>query len=78
MERMLTTIDNPFNPFEDFDSWKAFDEQQGYYTCELLARVTFSSGELSEADQENAIDRGVLAVLANDSSSLYTVVTREL
>ena len=23
---MLSTIDNPFNPFVDFDSWKNFDD----------------------------------------------------
>jgi len=38
-EAMLTTIDNPFNPFTQFDEWKDFDETQGYYTCPYLARI---------------------------------------
>lgn len=57
---MLTTVDNPFNPFTQFDEWYAFDESMGYHTCSYLARITKSSYELSEADdilaQELAID----------------------
>ena len=29
-ECMLTTIDNPFDPFEQFDEWLMFDKQKGY------------------------------------------------
>lgn len=36
---MLSTIDNPYDPFTQFDEWYAYDHQQGYYTCEYLARV---------------------------------------
>jgi hypothetical protein len=36
---MLTTEDNPYNPFTQYDEWLAFDRQQGYYTNEYLARV---------------------------------------
>lgn len=25
---LLTTIDNPFNPFTDWDSWYNFDQQK--------------------------------------------------
>ena len=31
-EYMLTTIDNPFNPFTNFDDWYAFDTSKGYNT----------------------------------------------
>jgi hypothetical protein len=46
-QSMLTTIDNPFNPFTQFDEWNAFDTQQGYYTCAYLARIAKVSDELS-------------------------------
>jgi len=52
---MLTTTDNPFNPFVEFDKWLSFDAQKGYNTCGLLARLTITSNELSETDQELAI-----------------------
>ena len=38
-ECMLTTFDNPFNPFEQFVQWRLFDIEKGYYTCEYLARI---------------------------------------
>ena len=57
---MLTTIDNPYDPFTQFDEWYAFDEQKGYHTCSLLARIANTSEELSETEiayaQEQAID----------------------
>ena len=35
---LLTTIDNPYNPFKDWDSWFAYDMQKGYRTCQILDR----------------------------------------
>ena len=45
---MLTTIDNPFDPFDQFDEWYAFDTQKGYYSCDYVARLAYTSPELSE------------------------------
>ena len=39
-ECALTTYDNPFDPFTQFDSWFAFDTEKGYYTCSRIARLT--------------------------------------
>lgn len=54
MSYMLTTIDNPFNPFDDFASWFRYDTAQGYNTCGYLARIILTSDSLSDADQEQA------------------------
>ena len=48
-ELMLSTSDNPYNPFTQFREWYAFDVANGYNTCSYLARVC----ELSE----NVCDR---------------------
>lgn len=57
---MLTTVDNPFNPFRDFDAWQRFDESKGYNTCSYLARIAKVSDELTDAEEayeiRNAID----------------------
>ena len=32
-EVMLSTSDNPFNPFDDFENWLAFDREKDYKSC---------------------------------------------
>lgn len=39
VDTMLTTYDNPFNPFDNYDEWLRWDSDQGYNTPELLAQV---------------------------------------
>ena len=62
---MLTTIDNPYNPFTQFDRWYVFDCQMGYDTCAILARISRNSDELSEADQEIAIEEAINEMLSS-------------
>jgi len=52
---MLSTIDNPFNPFTEWDQWRRFDEDKGYRTTEYLARIAITSDDLSDEDYEQAI-----------------------
>jgi len=55
----LTTVDNPFDPITQFEQWYAWDTRKGYHTLAYQARVTRSSHELSEADQDVAIDQAM-------------------
>lgn len=50
----LTTVDNPYDPITQFNEWYVWDSTHGYHTLSYLARVTRSSHELSEADQDLA------------------------
>ena len=62
-EYMLTTVDNPYNPFTQFDNWYAFDEQIGYHSCGLLARLAVTSDELTDEQNQMAIDEAVNDIL---------------
>ena len=70
---MLTTIDNPYDPFTQFDNWFAFDEQNGYCSCSLLARLALTSNELSDEDNQKAIDDAIDEII-NLFPQIYTVV----
>lgn len=75
---MLTTIDNPYNPFTQFDDWMQFDQDKGYNSCELLARHTYTSNELSDSDNEAAIEDGIDEVVNSDPFGRYMKLTFEL
>lgn len=74
---MLTTVDNPYNPFIQFDDWKAFDESKGYYTCEYLARIAKTSDELSDADNTDAVEEAINEIIFFDLLGIYQKVTKE-
>lgn len=44
----LTTYDNPYNPFTQWDDWYKWDADNGYFTPELLARFI--------GDDDDALD----------------------
>lgn len=73
---MLTTQDNPFNPFTEWDEWFAYDMKLGYHTCALLARVTATSDELSDADQDLTLQHAIDEVVQYNVSGMHRKVSR--
>ena len=71
---LLTTIDNPFNPFTDFDNWNDFDVAHGYHTCSYLARIAKTSIELSDEDNEEAINSAVLEAARLNITGKYKII----
>ncbi len=55
----VTTLDNPFNPFEDMENWKRWDEDHKYYTTELICRYLHDSDELPEDRYYEALEDAV-------------------
>ena len=41
----ITTVDNPFDPFSQWDRWFNFDEQKNYHTCARVANLAPTSNE---------------------------------
>lgn len=77
-ESMLTTIDNPYDPFTQYDEWFAFDTQKGYNTCSYLARIAKTSDELSEQDEALAIEQAIDEIVRLNVLGIYLKVTKEV
>jgi len=75
-EYMLTTVDNPFDPFTQWDEWYSFDTRHGYHTAGLLARIVITSDELSEADRAQAIQLGIEEIVRENVSGMHKKVAR--
>lgn len=68
---MITTTDNPFDPRENFLAWYHYDSQQGYNTPAYLARLVFTSYDLSDADQEEAIELAIDEIINENPEGNY-------
>lgn len=68
---MLTTVDNPYDPFTQFDDWNAFDMLKGYNTLGFLARVVRDSDELSEGQQSLAYEQAIDEIVDENVLGLY-------
>lgn len=54
-EFMITTPDNPYNYYTEFDQWLTWDQSNGHNTLELLDRVTITAPDLTQGLEEEAI-----------------------
>ena len=77
-EYCLTTVDNPYNPFdqEQFDDWFAFDTEHGYNCCSLLARISDTSNEMSEYENQVELNRAIDRILDLDLTGTYKKVSK--
>ena len=73
---MLTTIDNPFNPFDDFTSWFLFDVEKGYNSSAYLARIARTSDQLSDEENNFEIERAIDEIIKYDFMNIYKKVTK--
>lgn len=74
----ITTIDNPFDPFDDFDSWYRFDMDKGYNSCALLARLAFTSDAFTDKENDEEIERAIDEIIKYDVLNIYKKVKREI
>lgn len=77
IESMLTTVDNPYDPFEEYDEWYAYDFRHGHHTPALLARVAVVSDELSDEDIDLAIEQAIDEIVRENVSGVHRKVTKE-
>lgn len=58
-EYMISTFDNPFDPFKQFEAWWKYDMMMGHDTCGTLARMANTSPLFSDEVNEAYIDAAI-------------------
>ena len=74
---MLTTVDNPFDPFEQFIAWRLFDLEHGYNSCERLARFVHISDDMSDEEVNASIKQAIDNIIKHDFLNVYKVAERK-
>lgn len=68
---LITTVDNPYNPFTNFQEWFLFDSEKGYGTCDLIGRLVNTSYQLSDEENQEEIQNAYEQILKYDEVGLY-------
>ncbi len=74
---MLTTFDNPYSPFEQFNEWFMFDMDKGYCTCAYLDIIARTSDLMSEEENDREIERAIDEIIKYDFMNIYKKVLEE-
>ena len=75
-ECMLTTFDNPYDYFTQFDQWFLFDVEKGYNTCSLLGRIAKITDDMSQQEENQEVERACDEIIQYDFMNKYKKVRR--
>lgn len=75
-EYMLTTVDNPYDPFTQWDEWFAWDLNAGYHTSGLLARIARVPDDLTEGEEHLAIQQAIDEIVQENVLGVFRKVKR--
>ena len=73
---MLTTFDNPFDPFEQFDKWYLFDVEKGYNSCSKLGRIAKLSESMTQKEEDEEVERAIDEIIQYDFLNIFKKVKR--
>ena len=76
MAVMLSTIDNPHDPFDNFSSWYMYDVESGYNSCAYLARIAKTSEQFTDTENDEEIERAIDEIIQYDFRNIYVKVKR--
>lgn len=73
----ISTIDNPYDPFDNFEQWMLFDVQKGYNSCGLLARIATYSDAMTDEEVRKETERAINEIIRLDLTDNYIKVVKE-
>ena len=77
-QHRLTTIDNPYDPFDQFEEWFQYDVQHSYNCCGLVALLAETSDSMTEQEKDSILFEGMKQLIETDPLNQYTIVEREV
>lgn len=79
-EIALTTIDNPYSPFTEFDEWLNYDLEKGYNCCGYIDRVKQvfkkETSYLSNEEENRIIDDVIDYIVQTDPTGNFVKVEK--
>ena len=76
MAVMLSTVDNPYDPFDNFSSWYMYDVESGYNSCAYLARIAKTSEQFTDTENDEEIERAIDEIIQYDFRNIYVKVKK--
>ena len=71
---MLTTYDNPYDPFTQFQHWFLYDCEKGYNSSSYLARIAQVTDAMTDEEKEAEIERAIDEIIRLDFMGIYKKV----
>ena len=75
-ECRLTTFDNPYNPFDQFNQWFLFDVEKGYDSCSRVARISKITDDMTQKEMDEENERAIDEIIKYDFTNTYKKVTK--
>ena len=76
VECAITTMDNPYNPFEQFALWDLFDKEKGYYSNQKVARLVRFTEDMTEKEMLEEYERAIDQLISLDFTNTFIKVYR--
>lgn len=73
----LTTFDNPYNPFTQFNEWFLFDMLNGYNSCGYLANVSRADASMTEEQYNEENERAIDDIIMHDLTGMRRKVYQD-
>lgn len=71
---MITTVDNPYSPFTQFEEWNSFDISKGYNTMNYICRIAKTSPDFTEEETEREFDRAIMEIARLNLNGKYKLI----
>lgn len=76
-EYMLTTIDNPWNPFTHFDEWLQTDIAKGYNTLGYVARIAKTNSDMNDELYLTKVNEAIDEIIKYNPTNIYVKVDEQ-